>query len=189
MQVGFLSRLFSRLPNCHEELRNLFEILRNNAAINAEPLFWLQYAILMVDNDKAIAENFISTAYDRARARKGFLTYQIDTFALRLALLAEASEASNHVHRFDYITEKLNLVINMIGEPSHRFYAINVLNDLEPFTASRSAHLTVTQKNRLVYDLARAIHALQNLSTDYRAQSGSDAIKESVARSKDHLLA
>lgn len=189
MQFSFLSRVFSKMPESKTELHGLFERLRHNNAINAEPLFWLQYAISMVDTDPEISENFIATAYARAKDRKGFLTYQIDTFALRLAVQVETTRKGNVVERFDYIIEKLGTVINMIGDSSHRFYAINVLGDFEPFTAARARMLTITQKNRLVYDLSRAVSALESLSMDYRAQSGSDATKESLIRSKDHLLA
>jgi hypothetical protein len=90
MQIGFLSRTLTHLPNYDREMNDLFERLRHNSEIYAEPLFWLQYAILLTDNDKPTAENFIATAYERAKQREGYLTYQIDTFALRSALLVES---------------------------------------------------------------------------------------------------
>jgi hypothetical protein len=163
MQVSFLSRTLYKLPNYQQEVRSLFERFRLNSEINAEPLFWLQYAILMTDDDKATAENFIATAYARARDRGGFLTYQIDTFALRLALLAEIESQIREITRFDDIVDKLDLVIRMLRDASHRYHAINVLNEFEPFVAARSNRLTIGQKVRLVFDLSRAISALQDL--------------------------
>ncbi|MBC7151968.1 MAG: SIR2 family protein [Rhizobium sp.] len=189
MQVSFLSKVLARLPNPQRSMRDLFERLRQHDALSAEPLFWLQYAILMADEDLGISESFISTAYDRAEARDGFRTYQIDTFALRLALRAETQELSAQIARFDYISEKLNLVIEMLGEPSHRYHAISVLDGIAPFVEARGRFLSVSQKNRLVYDLSRAAHALQDLPANYRAQVGSDVIKERVGYAKDRLLA
>ena len=166
MQVSFLSRILGRLPNYQAEMRSLFERLRQNGEINAEPLFWLQYAILMMQENKATSENFIATAYDRAEARSGFRTYQIDTFALRLALVCEVDSQADQVIRFDYIVEKLDLVIKMLGEASHRYYAISVLDELEPFVVAKSTRLTISQKRRLVYDLSRAIQTLEELPLD-----------------------
>jgi hypothetical protein len=189
MQVSFLSRILGRLPNYQADMHALFERLRQNVEINAEPLFWLQYAILMMEEDKGTSENFIATAYDRAKARDGFRTYQIDTFALRLALMAESESQADRVNRFDNIVEKLDLVIQMLGEASHRYYAISVLNELEPFVIARGQRLAINQKNRLVYDLSRAIRALEELPLDYRVQSGSDMTKDKIVAAKDRLIA
>jgi hypothetical protein len=144
--VSFLSKVLGRLPNYRLDMHGLFERLKQNVEINAEPLFWLQYAILMMDEDKASSEGFIVTAYKRAAARSGFLTYQIDTFALRLALMAEAESPLDQVTRFDNIITKLDLVIKMLREPSHRYYAVSVLDELEPFIAARGGKLNIGQK-------------------------------------------
>lgn len=187
MQISFLSRTLAHLPNYHREMHDLFERLRRNSEINAEPLFWLQYAILLTDNDKPTAENFIATAYERAKQREGFLTYQIDTFALHLALLVENKSKADEVTRFDDIVAKLELVIQMLRDPSHRYYAINVLGEIEPFVAARGRHLTTPQRVRLVYELSRAANALEELPVAYRVQSGSDTVKDSVQKAKDQL--
>ena len=188
MQVSFLSRVLGRLPRYNEDMHNLFERLRQDGRINAEPLFWLQYAILMMDKDKALSEQYIATAYDRAKARKGFLTYQIDTFALRLALAAEMESTAAQINRFDSIVEKLGLVIKMLGDASHRYYAVSVLQEVAPFLYRKGQFLTVAQKNRMVYDLFRAAEALEALPRDYRAQSASDRTKEELIEAKDRLL-
>jgi hypothetical protein len=188
MQVSFLSHTLGRLPNYHDDMHALFERLRQNNNINQEPLFWLQYAILMMDTNKDTSENFIATAYERAKAREGFLTYQIDTFALRLALAAEAESRANQVTRYDYIVEKLGLVITMLGEESHRYYAVSVLDEFDQFMVSRGQCLSKSQKNRFVYELGRAIKVLEDLPLDYRVQSGSDQTKNRLTIAKNRLL-
>jgi len=68
-------------------LQKIYEKLRYHIVINDEPLFWLQYSILMTEKEDLIAaEEFLHAAYSRASAID-FRTYQIDTHACRLLLL------------------------------------------------------------------------------------------------------
>ena len=56
------------------------EGLHRDIGVNNEPLFWLQYSILMMDSDDLIAaERFLGTAYARASKIHGFRTFQMDT--------------------------------------------------------------------------------------------------------------
>ena len=83
MRCSGLNRTLSRDPNRSDALAALYERLARDEDVNREPLFWLQYAILMNDRSELVAaERFITTAYERARAIPDFRTYQIDTYAL-----------------------------------------------------------------------------------------------------------
>jgi hypothetical protein len=80
MRVSNLKRALRKDPHHDASLINLFERLRRDIDVNREPLFWLQYSILMIDaGDLEAAERFQDTAYERARQSPGFQTYQIDT--------------------------------------------------------------------------------------------------------------
>ena len=129
MRFSTLYQAFRRDVRRLEALSDLFERWRRNDLMNREPLFWLQYAILMTErNDFEIAESFIETAYSRAAEIPKFRTYQIDTYALRLLLIVETrSEVSEEIRRFDRIIEKLEEVRAMIGEESYRWHAIQVV--------------------------------------------------------------
>jgi hypothetical protein len=186
MQFSRLKRALRNDPDYLYSLKSLFDRLRRDIDVNQEPLFWLQYSILMVDaNDLNAAESFLETAYSRAAASPGFLTYQIDTHALRLLMLIEERDRSaSNVRRFDQIIEKMDLVQSMIGEESHRGYAIRVLEGIEP----RVSVLSIAEKNVLVFQFSRLIDNLGRLSPDARAQTGSDEVVASIGRAKNRLL-
>jgi hypothetical protein len=90
MQYSNLQELFRRAVDANDVIIGLYERLRYDERINDEPLFWLQYAIAVTEAKQLnAAEQFIRTSYDRAAARVGFRTYQIDTQAFRILLLIE----------------------------------------------------------------------------------------------------
>ena len=108
MRVSRMIRVFRHDGNRMFALRNMFERLRLDDGVNCEPLFWLQYSILMLeDNDLRAAEGFLRTAYWRAESSPGFQTFQIDTHALRLLLLIELGESvDGRIVRFDEDSRK-----------------------------------------------------------------------------------
>ena len=191
MRFSILSRALRNDPHRQGPLITLFERLRRDIDVNQEPLFWLQYSILMTDaDDLPEAEGFIRTAYTRAAASPGFQTFQIDTYALRLWLLIEQhAEGANRVARFDEIIEKMERVRSMIGDESRRFHAVQVLEGIEPFVSARVSAFSTAEMSTLVYHSALLIENLDQLSLDDRAQTGSDQVKASILRAKQRILA
>lgn len=189
IQLSTLRRALGNDPDQQNTLTTLFDRLHRDIDVNKEPLFWLQYTILMVDIDQLdSAERFMQTAYARAASSPGFQTYQIDTQSLRLLLLLEIRDRmAPVVARFDQIIEKLELVLSMIGDDSHRYYAVHVLQNVEPFVAARLGALSIDEKNALTFHLTRVVESLERLSPDARAQTGSDQVKASILRSKGRL--
>jgi hypothetical protein len=182
MQVSFLRNILLSWSNADRTIEEIFEKIRHDSIVNMEPLFWLQYSILMVDRDIDISEDFVRTSYVRAGAMPGFQTYQIDTFALHLFLRAEILSTGNSVVRFDDISERVEAVAQMLSDSSHRYYAINALSEFESFVRSRSPVFTDHQKLRLVYHLRKTARALADLPTSYKAESGSEATRISIER-------
>lgn len=190
MRFSTLDRALRNDPNRISSLLGLFDRLHRDIDVNQEPLFWLQYSILMtVADDLPAAEGFIRTAYARAAANPGFKTFQIDTYALRLLLMIEQrAKDGNKVSRFDQIIEKIERVRSMIGDESRRFHAIQVLEGIEPFVAARVSALSIAEKNSLVYHLNFLTDSLNRLSPSERAQTGSDQISASVVRANEIIL-
>jgi hypothetical protein len=190
MQFSNLRRLLRDDLQKLDHVEALYEKLRYHALVNAEPLFWLQYAILMIERENLVAaEEFVATAYSRAAAIPSFRTYQIDTVACRLVLMLEAREvASPTVRRFDELVERLQNIVPMIGDESHRYYAIKVLEGVAPFVDARRAAMSTGEKNVLVYWLWKLAEELQRLPADVRAQSGSDQISRELVRAKEQLV-
>lgn len=191
MRFSVLNRALANDPHRLISLTNLFDRLHRDIDVNNEPLFWLQYSILMTDaDDLQAAEGFIRTAYDRAAASPGFQTFQIDTYALRIILLIEQSAVDvPEVARFDEIVEKLERIRSMIGDESRRDHAIQVLEGIEPFVSARISSLSKGEMTALVYQFALLIEVMEGLAPEVRAQTGSDLARNSVLRAKQRLLA
>ena len=171
-------------------LRNLFDRLHRDKDVNNEPLFWLQYSILMTDqNDLEAAENFLETAYSRASINPRFLTFQIDTFSLKLYLLIEQnSKNDSSVKRFTKIIDQMELVMSMLETESNRFHAVQVLEGVYPFVTARSTTLTLNEKNALSLNLDRLIARLNDCSDQERMYTGSEKIKNNLSRAKVVML-
>ncbi len=150
MRFSVLERALSGDPDYIRSLVGLFEHLRRDLGVNKEPLFWLQYSILMTAaNDLHAAEGFIRTAYARAQESSGFQTFQIDTYALKLLLQIEQRSSESKVDRFDEIADKLERVNSMIGDENRRIHAIQVLEGIEPFVGARIAAFSTGERMRL----------------------------------------
>ena len=183
MRFSILNRALINDPDRIEALRSLFDRLRRDTDMNMEPLFWLQYSILMNEaGDLKSAEGFIRTAYSRAERSPGFQTFQIDTYALKLFLLLEQGDKNAPVvTRFDEISEKLERIRSIIGETDRRYHAIQVLEGIEPFVAARIQDLAIAEMNVLVYHINLLIDILDNLPHDDQIATGSKDIQYSLS--------
>lgn len=76
----------------------------------------------------------------------------------------------------------------MVGDESQRAHAVTVLGGIEDFVVARLGAMSMTEKNKLVYELALVIDRLDGLSIDQRVQTGSDRVKASVIRARDRIL-
>lgn len=190
MRASELERALARFPERLELLAALYDRLHRDVDVNAEPLFWLQYSILMTKRGNLdIAERFIDTAYDRAGASPGFQTYQIDTYCLRLFMLIEQSCHSGvAVQRFSEIIDKMDSVRNMLGNDSHRFHALEVLDGVEPFVRARIIDFSVRELNVLTLNISLVIDRLASLSREVWAYTDSDRILASLTRAREVIM-
>jgi len=186
MQVSNLKRLLHTHRDPQLLLVGLFDRLHRDIDVNREPLFWLQYSLLMLDiNDLVSAERFLETAYARADASPGFLTFQIDTHALRVYLvIEERAQDTDSVSRFEAIMDKLNLVITMLGDDSHREFALRVIEGIEPFVLARLKALGSVEKNALLVQLDRLIATLEPAPIRARGAHNLGDTLESIRRAK-----
>ena len=182
MRFSTLYQAFYKDVKRLEALTSLFERWRRNDLMNREPLFWLQYAILMTEaDDLEVAESFIETAYSRAEEIPSFRTYQIDTYALRLLLIAETrSRDTGEIRRFDRIIEKMEQVRSMIGEESYRWHAVQVLAEVQPFVALRASSMSNGEQVALVYQLRLFLQRLELLSPEACEETGADRVARKV---------
>ena len=184
MQVSFLNKAINNTSGNFDRLVNLFEQLRAVDGVRKEPLFWLQYAILMNRiNDTVTAEHFIQSAYESAAKLDGFETFQIDTFSLRLFLRIETeSVEDSKVSRFDKIISKLDRVRETIGDESKRYHAIDVLQSVEPFVQARISVLSGNEMMALEESLKLIDAALSKMTIDERVYTGSDLVRTTLGQ-------
>lgn len=190
MRFSRLSEALSNDGGRYEALIGLYERLKREENLNREPLFWLQYSILMTAvGELEFAEELISTAYTRAAQIPTFKTFQIDTYSFRLLMLSEGREVhTDGITRFDEIVEKLELVKAMISDDSHRGHAIQVLREIEPFVSSRRPAFSASEKNIFLFHLILVDKELERLSEVVRLQTGSDEIRKTIERARQMLL-
>ena len=167
MQVSNLKRLVKGAQQS-ALLTGLFDRLHRDIEVNREPLFWLQYSILMLDlGELSASERFLNTAYDRAAEIPGFKTYQLDTHALRILLILETADTeSRSVGRIEQILTQLDKVASMIGEVSHRPFVLRALQELEFFANARVMALETAECNALLLQLDRIASSLHLISTE-----------------------
>ncbi|WP_454021228.1 SIR2 family protein [Azospirillum sp. Marseille-Q6669] len=160
----------------------IYERLRYDERVNAEPLFWLQYAIAMAETTRLdTADEYIGTAYRKAQDLPGFQTYQIDTQAFRIALLrATQQNRGQAIFNIDVILEGIERIDAMLGDESHRYYAVKVLDYVQPFVAARSSDLAAGERTALQFWLLKVAKSLASLPADFRATAGSEAIQKRV---------
>ena len=190
MRVSILNDALRDDPNRVSSIRSLFERLRRDIEVNNWPLFWLQYSILMNEsNDLTTAERFIRTAYDRAQSIPSFLTFQIDTYALKLFLIIERRQEHGWgVQRFEEIVEKMDRVRSMIVEESRRWHAIQALQHIEPFVVARISSLSNSEKIAIVQHSNLLIDELERLTTEERKIAKSDLVKDSLERTSRFIV-
>lgn len=163
-------------------ISSIYERLRYDERVNGEPLFWLQYAIAMADVPRLdTADEYIATAYRKAEALPGFQTYQIDTQAFRIALLrATQQKPGQGIFNIQAVLGGLEKVDTMLGDSSHRAYAVRVLEGVEPFVAARRADLAPGERTALQFWLLKVAKSLLALSDDFKATTGSEAVRARI---------
>jgi hypothetical protein len=182
MAYGSLMRTLRSKGDPHSIIIRIYERLRYDERVNNEPLFWLQYAIVMAALPKLdAAEEFIQTAYRKAEKLVGFETYQIDTQSFRIALMRATQEPGGHpVSNLENILSGLERIETMLTDNSHRAYAVRVLETVHPFVTARRNDLTQSEKIAVQLWLLKLVKSLLALPDDFKATTGSDIVRTQI---------
>ena len=181
MKFSTLQRFLKFHPASDEALDRHYVRLSNDKDVNAEPLFWLQYAILMkTSGDILNARLFLNAGYERARQIEGFKPFQLDTQALSIYLLEEISRQNTMVEGLDDILKSVKTVTDMIADQSQRHHAIEVIGEVPAFVEARRAALKEPEKIALVFELHRAMRALAALPLEEQAYTGSEIVRSQL---------
>jgi hypothetical protein len=178
MKFSTLQRLLKFHSGLDGALDAHYVRLSNDKDVNAEPLFWLQYAILMkTSGNISSARLFLNTGYERARHIDGFKTFQLDTQALSIYLLEEIGSQADAVEGLDDLLVSIKTVSDMITDQSNRQYAIEVIGEVPAFIKARLAALKDPEKIALIFELNRAIQGLASLPVEEQAYTGSEIVR------------
>ena len=194
LQVSRLKELLGNTANKDELITQMFEDARHVPVINAEPLFWLQFAITK-DVEGASFEQlthaleYLRTAYRRGTARGRFKTYQLDTRLFRVLLrLGTHSEApKGSVAFLDEICDLLDLFAKMLNEESYRDFVLRVLELVEKFVTERHCDFTNAEKFGLKFRLEQVEIALDRLPESTKIIYLTESVKHSISRSVNRL--
>ena len=161
---------------------SIYERLRYDERVSGEPLFWLQYAIAMAEVPRLdTADEYIATAYRKAADLPGFQTYQIDTQAFRIALVrATEQKAGQDIFNIEAILHGIERIDAMLGDGSHRAYAVRVLDQVHPLVAARRADLAVGEQTALQFWLLTVAKSLALLPDDFKVTAGSEEVRKRV---------
>ncbi|OUC13657.1 MAG: hypothetical protein B0A82_16095 [Alkalinema sp. CACIAM 70d] len=182
MAYGSLRRTLRGKGDADKIIIGIYERLRYDERVNGEPLFWLQYAIAMAELPKLdMADEYIATAYSKAKDLPGFQTYQIDTQAFRIALLRAVEEkAGREIFNIEEILTGLERIDNMLADDSHRAYAVRVLDGIQMFVAARRNDLAPGERTALQYWLLKISKSLAVLPDDFKVTAGSEATRAKI---------
>lgn len=161
---------------------DIYERLRHDDRVSGEPLFWLQYAIAMSEVPRLdTAQEYIQTAYRKAGSLPGFQTFQIDTQAFRISVLAATHEtAGTQVSNAAEIIGGLERINGMLTQESHRAYAVRVLENIPPFISRRARDLSSSEALAVSFWMMSISKALLELPDQFKAATNSDEIKKTI---------
>lgn len=174
MQYSRIRPMYVKRNDGIDMLRSLYERLRWYPNIADEPLFWLQFGIMELDEGHLPdAKKYLDFAYREGEARPGFLTYQIDTQYLRLLIDMVATDSPD----FDGdLMEKLVVSIRTVGgmlaQDSHRHFAVSVLERVPEVLKKVAPLMQDGEVLALRSSVESVISILDNSSPDFLAQTG-----------------
>ncbi|MFH1008268.1 MAG: SIR2 family protein [Candidatus Latescibacterota bacterium] len=190
MAFSSLHRMLRDKADAMAVILRIYERLRYDQRINGEPLFWLQYAIAMAEISKLDAAwEYIQTAYRKSEENPGFQTYQIDTQALRIALLLTTFEKpGGTITHIEDVLAGLERIDGMLTDGSHRAYAVKVLDGIPPFVSARRKDMSAGEAIAIHYWLLKIGRSLSDLPPDFKMVSGSELIRARVVESAGLFL-
>jgi hypothetical protein len=174
VQYSRIRPMYIKRADGVDQLRALYERLRWYDNVKDEPLFWLQFAILELDEGHySDARKYIEFSYDKANERPGFLTYQIDTQYLRLLTDMATNDNGNFAEDvFDDFVKYISVVGGMLAEDSHRYFAFSVLERVPDAIMRNQDNLSDGEKLALKASLQTVLDVLEHSSADFLAQTG-----------------
>lgn len=136
-------------PKYKSVIVEFFEDVRQCAFCKNNPHYWLQYAIVKLDDrDFPLAETFFKNAYSYAAKKDSFDTYQIDNHYARFLLENEINGGDD---RFcmDVFLKAHHILMDTKHDKDTKYYPFRVARNYKPFFTR--FYKNMTRKNKEVF--------------------------------------
>ena len=136
-------------PKYKSIIVGFFEEVRQCAFCQNNPHYWLQYAIVKLDDrDFPLAETFFKNAYSYAAKKDSFDTYQIDNHFARF-LLENEIESGNDKTCMDVFLKAHRILMDTKHDKDTKYYPFRVARNYKPFYAR--FYKNMSHKNKEVF--------------------------------------
>lgn len=120
-------------PKYKSIIVEFFEEVRQCAFCQNNPHYWLQYAIVKLDDqDFPLAETFFKNAYSYAAKKDSFDTYQIDNHYARF-LLENEIDSGNDKTCMDVFLKAHRILMDTKHDKDTKYYPFRVARNYKPF--------------------------------------------------------
>ena len=120
-------------PKYKSIIVEFFEEVRQCAFCQNNPHYWLQYAIVKLDDqDFPLAETFFKNAYSYAAKKDSFDTYQIDNHFARF-LLENEIDSGNDKTCMDVFLKAHRILMDTKHDKDTKYYPFRVARNYKPF--------------------------------------------------------
>lgn len=136
-------------PKYKNIIVEFFEEVRQCAFCKNNPHYWLQYAIVKLDDrDFILAENFFKNAYSYAAKKDSFDTYQIDNHYARF-LLENEINSGNDKTCMDVFLRAHRILMDTKHDKDTKYYPFRVARNYKPFY--NRFYKNMTRKNKKLF--------------------------------------
>lgn len=136
-------------PKYKSIIVEFFEEVRQCAFCQNNPHYWLQYAIVKLDDqDFPLAETFFKNAYSYAAKKDSFDTYQIDNHFARF-LLENEIDSGNDKTCMDVFLKAHRILMDTKHDKDTKYYPFRVARNYKPFY--NCFYKNMSQKNKEIF--------------------------------------
>jgi len=165
-------------------VNHFFDEIRNLNFCRENPHYWLQYAILNLEQGRLdLAKSQFDTAYSFAKRKRGFDTYQLDNQFARYLLLHELNNPKSTTYMNSF--KEAHLILTSSTSPNRlKYYPYKVAQIYVDFFNKFSKSASEVEREyfyHAINEIVERIEKYMEITSDFR-------IKGYVKRTKDQLV-
>jgi hypothetical protein len=175
--------LLEGMDNRVRAISTFYEHLRGNTIVSSEPLFWLQFSFVYIENESFdIAKEMLDRAYEEANKLDQFDPYQINTQALRVWLESATFNRTINSIDFERIIDLVDSASQLLSSSRHSSFVIKALEYVKPFVFELFDQFSDDQKESLCVVVRPLIRELDKLDAVRVLRTESNETTNSLRR-------